>query len=67
MPRLKNATSHEDRIRDLVNSQQYAEAADLAEDLLQRFPDSPQAAYLTELLPKLRERSGAATEDLMSS
>ena len=48
----------EDHIRDLINAKQYAEAADQAEDLLARFPESPQAAYLTDLLPKLRERSG---------
>jgi outer membrane protein assembly factor BamD (BamD/ComL family) len=47
----------EDRIKQLINTRRFNEAADLSEDLLQRFPDSPQAAYLSDLLPKLRERS----------
>jgi outer membrane protein assembly factor BamD (BamD/ComL family) len=64
---IEERHEQEDRIRDLINSRQWAEAADLSEDLLQRFPDSPQAAYLTELLPKLRERSAVGAEDAMSS
>lgn len=65
MPRLKNATSRKTGFA-LINARQFAEAADLSEDLLQRFPDSPQAAYLTELLPKLRERSALATQDIIT-
>jgi outer membrane protein assembly factor BamD (BamD/ComL family) len=57
---IEERHEQEDRIKDLINSQRFREAADLSEDLLQRFPDSPQAAYLTELLPKLRERSTEA-------
>jgi TolA-binding protein len=47
------------RIRELVTARQYTEAADMAEDLLQRFPESTQAAHLAEILPKLRERATA--------
>lgn len=56
----------EDRIRDLINGRQYGQAAELSENLLARFPDSPQAAYLTELLPKLKERSSVEQESVRS-
>jgi outer membrane protein assembly factor BamD (BamD/ComL family) len=56
---IEERHEQEERIRALINSRQFAEAADLSEDLLQRFPDSPQATYLSELLPKLRARAGA--------
>jgi outer membrane protein assembly factor BamD (BamD/ComL family) len=55
----------EDRIRDLINAKQYTGAVELSEDLLQRFPESPQSAYLTELLPKLRERAGMEAQDFV--
>jgi outer membrane protein assembly factor BamD (BamD/ComL family) len=56
---IEERHEQEDHIRQLINDRRFGEAADLSEDLLQRFPDSPQSAYLTELLPKLRERSAA--------
>jgi TolA-binding protein len=64
---IEERHEQEERIRQLINARQYTDAADLSEDLLQRFPDSPQAAYLSELLPKLRERSSVAEEDVISS
>jgi outer membrane protein assembly factor BamD (BamD/ComL family) len=64
---IEERHEQEDRIRELINARQWAEAADMSEDLLQRFPDSPQASYLTELLPKLRERSAVGAEDALSS
>ena len=42
-------------IQDLVRAKQFAEAIDLAEQLLDRFPASPQAESLQKLLPKMRE------------
>jgi outer membrane protein assembly factor BamD (BamD/ComL family) len=54
---IEERHEQEDRIKELINSNRFREAADLSEDLLARFPDSPQASYITELLPKLRERS----------
>jgi outer membrane protein assembly factor BamD (BamD/ComL family) len=54
----------EDRIRDAINNKQYADAASMSEDLLARYPDSPQTAYLTDLLPKLRERAGISAENV---
>jgi tetratricopeptide (TPR) repeat protein len=42
-------------IQELVRAKQFAEAIDLAERLLDRFPASPQAESLQKLLPKMRE------------
>jgi outer membrane protein assembly factor BamD (BamD/ComL family) len=63
---IEERHEQEERIRTLINDKQFAEAADLREDLLQRFPDSPQAAYLADLLPKLRERSTIEQADAIS-
>jgi outer membrane protein assembly factor BamD (BamD/ComL family) len=63
---IEERHEQEERIRQLINDRQYAEAADLSENLLQRFPDSPQAAYLSELLPKLRERSAFEQADVIT-
>jgi outer membrane protein assembly factor BamD (BamD/ComL family) len=63
---IEERHEQEDRIKELINSRRYADAADLSEDLLARFPDSPQAGYLSDLLPKLRERSNE-TENAPSS
>jgi len=54
----------EEKIRELISAKQYTEAADLSESVLSRFPESPQTAYLTELLPKLRERSTADPQEV---
>jgi outer membrane protein assembly factor BamD (BamD/ComL family) len=54
---IEERHEQEDRIKELINEKRFTEAADLSEDLLSRFPDSPQAAYLSDLLPKLREKS----------
>jgi hypothetical protein len=45
------------RIQELIKGRRYAEAVDLSEDLVRRFPQSSQAATLTNILPKLRERA----------
>jgi hypothetical protein len=47
------------RIQELIRARRYAESIDLCEDLIRRFPQSTQAATLTGLLPKLRERAAA--------
>lgn len=47
----------ETRINESVTAQRFPEAIDLSEDLLRRFPNSPQAATLSDLLPKLRQRA----------
>ena len=57
---IEERHEQEDRIKDLARGGRFAEAADLCEELLTRFPDSPQAASLQNLLPRLRERSAMA-------
>jgi hypothetical protein len=45
----------ERHIQELLRAKQFSEAIDLAEQLLDRFPTSPQAESLQELLPKMRQ------------
>lgn len=45
----------ERHIQELLRAKQFAEAIDLAEQLLDRFPASPQAESLQQLLPKIRQ------------
>jgi outer membrane protein assembly factor BamD (BamD/ComL family) len=52
---IEERQQQERRIQELVRAKQFPEAIDLAEDLLHRFPNSPQAGSLQELLPKMRE------------
>jgi hypothetical protein len=52
---IEERQEQERRIQDLVRNKQFFEAIDLAEDLLQRFPNSPQAESLQKLLPKMRD------------
>jgi hypothetical protein len=49
----------ESEIRDLIKEQRYDEALRIAHELLQQYPDSPQAAVLREQLPRLEERAAA--------
>ena len=57
---IEERQENEGRIRDLARSGRFAEAADLCEQMLTRFPASPQAPSLRSLLPRLRERSAMA-------
>jgi hypothetical protein len=60
---IEERQEQERRIQELVRSKQFAEAIELAEDLLHRFPNSPQAETLQRLLPKMRELAiGAEAE-----
>jgi hypothetical protein len=52
---IEERQEQERRIQELIRNKQFFEAIDLAEDLLQRFPTSPQAETLQRLLPKMRE------------
>jgi hypothetical protein len=52
---IEERQEQERRIQELIRGRQFFEAIDLAQDLLQRFPTSPQAESLRTLLPKLRE------------
>ena len=47
----------EARIQQLIKSRRFDEAIQLGEELIKRFPNSPQSDAMEELLPKLRERA----------
>jgi hypothetical protein len=60
---IEERQEQERRIQELIRNKQFFDAIDLAEDLLQRFPSSPQAETLQKLLPKMRELAiGAEAE-----
>lgn len=52
---IEERQEHEVRLQLLVKNQRFAEAVDLAEDVIRRFPKSPQADALEARLPHLRE------------
>jgi hypothetical protein len=51
------------RIQELVRAQQIDEAIELGEDLMRRYPMSPQADSLETLIPKLRELSRSGVQE----
>lgn len=52
---IEERQEHEVRIQLLVKTQRFAEAVELAEQVVRQYPDSPQAEALEERLPQLRE------------
>ena len=52
---IEERQEQEVRIQLLVKNQRFAEAVELAEDVIRRFPNSPQADALEARLPQLRE------------
>ncbi len=54
---VQQRQQQEAQIQDLIKAQHYAEAIELAEDLIARFPQSLQARGLEEMLPRLRQRA----------
>ncbi|HEV7299958.1 MAG TPA: hypothetical protein VGN72_11385 [Tepidisphaeraceae bacterium] len=47
----------EARIQELIRSKRFTDAVELSEELIARFPGSPQADKLRDLLPRLREHA----------
>jgi tetratricopeptide (TPR) repeat protein len=47
----------EARIQELIRGKRFTDAVELSEELIARFPGSPQADKLRDLLPKLREHA----------
>ncbi len=43
------------RIQEMIRSGDYNDAIELGEDLIRRYPDSPQADSLDQLLPRIRQ------------
>ncbi|MCP4375736.1 MAG: hypothetical protein GY794_06120 [bacterium] len=54
---FEEARELRDRIRDLIKRKRYPEAVEIAEDLMQRFPNTQVANQLKSLLPDLKRRS----------
>jgi hypothetical protein len=52
---IEQRQEQEIHIRELIRSRQFSEAIEQAEDLLRRFPLSPQAEAIDVLLPRIRE------------
>jgi outer membrane protein assembly factor BamD (BamD/ComL family) len=52
---IEERQEQERRIQELIRGKNFPDAIELAEDLLRRFPNSPQAESLQQLLPKMRE------------
>jgi outer membrane protein assembly factor BamD (BamD/ComL family) len=52
---IEERQEHEMQIQLLVKTERFAEAVRLAEEVVLRFPKSPQAVALEERLPQLRE------------
>jgi hypothetical protein len=52
---IEERQEHEIRIQQLVRGRRFAEAVELAEDVMKRYPGSPQAQSLDQMLPKLRD------------
>jgi hypothetical protein len=57
---IEERQEHEMQLQMLLESRQFAEAVAAAEEIVRRFPGSPQAEALIERLPQLRQL--AATE-----
>lgn len=60
---IEQRQEQEIRIRELIRNRQFVEAIQLAEDLLQRFPNSPQAEQIELLLPRIKELSLQADQE----
>jgi hypothetical protein len=52
--------SMESQIRDLCKQHRFAEALRIANSLIERYPDSKQAAILRDQLPKLQQKAAEA-------
>ena len=49
----------EAEIRDLIKARRFDEALRITDELIQQYPNSPQAAVLREQLPRLEEKAAA--------
>lgn len=58
--RLGEARALRDSIRELIRRGRYAEAVEMGEDLVRRFPRTAAAEELRRQLPRLRERAAEA-------
>ncbi|MCY2929355.1 MAG: tetratricopeptide repeat protein [Planctomycetota bacterium] len=56
--RIEEVRELRDRVADLIERKRFAEAVEVAEDLIHRFPDTQVAGQLTREIDKLRKRAG---------
>ncbi|MEI7834783.1 MAG: hypothetical protein WCK05_00055 [Planctomycetota bacterium] len=61
--RIEEVRQLRDRIADLIERKRFAEAVEVAEDVIDRFPDTQAAGQLAREIDKLRKRAG--TNDLL--
>jgi hypothetical protein len=54
---IQERQEFEARIQELIRAHRFTDAIELSEELIARFPESPQAEKLRELLPRLREHA----------
>jgi len=56
--RIEEVRELRDRIADLIERKRFAEAVEVAEDVIHRFPDTQAAGQLSREIDKLRKRAG---------
>lgn len=60
---IEERQEQEVRIQELVRARRFQEAIDLAEQLIDRYPNSPQAESLEKLLPQMRDMMHGITDE----
>ena len=55
--RIEEVRSLRDQIRDMIARRRFAEAVELAGDVIERFPETAAAIELTEQMSRLQERA----------
>ncbi len=58
--RIEEVRELRDRIREFIDRRRFAEAVELARQVVERFPDTAAAAELRQQMPRLEERARAA-------
>jgi outer membrane protein assembly factor BamD (BamD/ComL family) len=52
------------RIQELIRAGQFRDAIDLSEEIIRRFPGSPQADAIEAMLPRLHQLAGEPQEEI---
>lgn len=60
---IEERQEQEVRIQELLRARRFQEAIDLAEEMIDRYPNSPQAETLEKLLPQMRDMMHSAADD----
>ncbi len=62
---IEERQEEENRIHSFIKSKRYSDAVDLGEALLAKYPLSPQASSLEEMLPRLRDLAIEQEADML--